>query len=144
MTPAWAALLATGCAMDPIVGEWQMIEMRGDEMPFTSMDEAAGTTRVVDRSLVIFDDLTGLTTSTNNLVLDLTEDYNGSAVNWSATSGENAAQRVWVRPSEETSSHYQVLFLDGSLPMACALGVLLSCQEAGESEPLVYNRSEAP
>ena len=139
--------LAPGCASDPIVGEWQMIEMRGDEMPFTSIDEAASTTHVVDRSLTVFDDLTGWIKSTDSLVQDLTYEYNGSNVNVSASEGENTAQRVWVRPSEEIASTYQVLFLDESPPMACTLEVLvslLSCQEAGESEPLLYSKAEAP
>jgi hypothetical protein len=136
----------TGCASDPIVGEWQMIEMRGDEMPFTSIDESDGTTRIVDRGLTIFDDLTGLITYSNSLVQDLTVDYNGSDVNWSASAGENAAQRVWVRPSQEIPSSYEVVFLDESLPMACTLEVLvlLSCLEAGESEPLLYSQGDLP
>jgi hypothetical protein len=138
--------LAPGCATDPIVGEWQMIEMRGDEMPFTSIDESDGTTRVVDRGLTVFDDLTGLITSANSLVQDLTVDFSGSDVNWSASAGENGAQRVWVRPSEELPSNYEVLFLDESPSMPCTLEVLvlLSCQEAGESEPLLYRQAEAP
>ena len=129
-----------GCASDPVVGEWQMIAMRGDEMPFTSIDESDGITRIVDRGLTIFEDLTGLITSSDSLVQDLTLDYSGSDVNWSASADESAAQRVWVRPSEEIASSYEVLFLDESLPMICTLNVLLSCQEPAESEPLVYSR----
>ncbi len=131
--------LAPGCASDPIVGEWQMIEMRGDEMSFTSVDESEGTTQVVDKGLTVVDNLTGWIFSTDSFVQDLEFDYNGSDVNVSATAHENVAQRVWVRPSEEVASSYEVLFLDESPSMVCTLEVLLSCQKAGESEPLIYS-----
>ncbi len=92
----------------------------------------------------MFGDLTGWITSTDSFVQDLTFDYNGSEVNVSASAGENAAQRVWVRPSEEIASRYEVHFLNESPPMICTLDVLLSCQEASENEPLLYSRAEAP
>ena len=133
---------AAGCSVDPIVGDWQLVEMDGQELPYVYENEGyGGAISTLGGSLLIFDDLLGQLSLYYSVEMDYSYTYAGSDVQRTMVYSEGYSTRVWVRPSE-AASRYQLFIIDGDQSLNCELttgDAVLDC-ESEEDPAVVFNR----